>query len=393
MEIAKSVQQIKPSYIREILAAASDKNVISLAGGLPDEKTFPIELMKPTIEALPEMANVFQYGSTAGYQPLIDHLTEAYKLPASHSVMTCTGSQQGLDLIARAYVDPNDTVVMEAPCYLGAMQVFGLVQANIVTVSQDKFGPNINELEERFRTQSPKMFYAVPDFHNPTGVCWSLERREQVAALCIQYNVALIEDSPYRELRFSGNALPMVSEFCPDHSIVLRSFSKVASPGLRVGTVSGKQSYLAPIIKIKQGADLHSAVPVQAIVHGLLQHEGFPKHLDKMRELYKKRHDTLFEALRTYLPSECKITPAEGGMFIWVTLPQCDTFELAKKLLANNVAVVPSPVFYPAPETAPSAMRLNFTNATSEELVIAVKRIAKVLKKSESKAEIEAVCA
>ncbi|GAL11558.1 aspartate aminotransferase [Vibrio astriarenae] len=129
--------------------------------------------------------------------------------------MITTGSQQGLDLIARAYVNPGDKVVMEAPSYLGAMQVFGLVQANILTVSQTDFGPNLEELEQCFAEQKPKMFYAVPDFHNPTGVCWALETRQKVAELCIQYDVALIEDAPYRELRFSGEALPMVSDFCP----------------------------------------------------------------------------------------------------------------------------------------------------------------------------------
>ncbi|MFW1142195.1 aminotransferase class I/II-fold pyridoxal phosphate-dependent enzyme, partial [Vibrio parahaemolyticus] len=169
------------SYIREILAAASDKNVISLAGGLPDEKTFPIDLMKPTLENLANMPEVFQYGATAGYAPLLNFLTDYYQLPESHLAMITTGSQQGLDLIARAYVNPGDKVVMEAPSYLGAMQVFGLVQANIVTVSQTECGPNLEELEQCFSTQQPKMFYAVPDFHNPTGVCWALETRQKVA--------------------------------------------------------------------------------------------------------------------------------------------------------------------------------------------------------------------
>lgn len=152
MEIAQSLQQTKSSYIREILAAASDKNVISLAGGLPDEKTFPIDLMKPTLENLANMPEVFQYGATAGYAPLLNFLTDYYQLPESHLAMITTGSQQGLDLIARAYVNPGDKVVMEAPSYLGAMQVFGLVQANIVTVSQTECGPNLEELEQCFAT-------------------------------------------------------------------------------------------------------------------------------------------------------------------------------------------------------------------------------------------------
>ncbi|GGK41048.1 aminotransferase-like domain-containing protein [Aliivibrio fischeri] len=382
MEIAHSLQQIQSSYIREILAAASDKNVISLAGGLPDEETFPIEIMKPILESLSDMPDVFQYGATAGYAPLLEFLTQKFELPENHLPMICTGSQQGLDLIARAYINPGDTVVMEAPSYLGAMQVFGLVQASISTVSQTEFGPNLEELEQCFIQESPKMFYAVPDFHNPTGVCWSLKTRKKVAELCIQYNVAFIEDAPYRELRFTGEALPMVSSFCPQDSIVLRSFSKIASPGLRIGVVTGKKSYIEPLIKVKQGADLHSSVPMQALLLGLLKHEKFKQHMQTIQTLYKQRYDVLYNELKAQLPAQCEVNAVDGGMFIWVSLPDCDTFELASTLIANGVAVVPSPVFYPKPEGSPAALRLNFTNAKPNELVEAVNRLTNVLNKS-----------
>ncbi|WP_162048668.1 aminotransferase-like domain-containing protein [Vibrio taketomensis] len=379
MEISQSLRRIPSSYIREILAAASDPSVISLAGGLPDEQTFPIDLMAPTLAKLTEMPRVFQYDSTAGYAPLIKHLTERFALPETHSVMISTGSQQGLDLIARAYIDPNDVVVMEAPSYLGAMQVFGLVQAKIETVPQCEFGPDLAALEACFKAHKPKMFYAVPDFHNPTGVCWSLETRKKVAELCIQYQVAFIEDAPYRELRFSGEALPLVSDFCPNDSIVLRSFSKIASPGLRLGAVSGKSSFIAPLIKVKQGADLHSSVPMQALLLGLLEHEDFPQHMERICSLYQARYSVMIEQLQTQLPNSCKAYPVDGGMFVWVEIPACDTFELAKSLLSNGVAVVPSPVFYPQPEQARAALRLNFTNATEAELTEAVTRLAQGL--------------
>lgn len=380
MEIAQSLQQIESSYIREILAAATDSNVISLAGGLPDEQTFPIELMKATLENLVKIPEVFQYGATAGYAPLLKHLHYRFQLPDTHSAVICTGSQQGLDLIARTYINPNDTVVMEAPSYLGAMQVFGLVQANIVTVSQTNSGPDINQLEQCFIEHQPKMFYAVPDFHNPTGICWNLETRQKVAALCEQYQVTLIEDAPYRELRFAGEVLPLVSDFCPQNSIVLRSFSKIASPGLRMGVVTGKQAYINPLIKVKQGADLHSSVPMQAVVLGLLEHPDFDLHLEKIRALYQSRYQILFDALQKQLPDCCRVKPVEGGMFIWLTHPQCDTFALAQTLLANGVAIVPSPVFYPDTASASAGMRLNFTNAQPEQLTEAVKRISDVLK-------------
>ncbi|SJN59187.1 2-aminoadipate transaminase [Vibrio ruber DSM 16370] len=380
MEIAHSLQQTRSSYIREILSAATDKNVISLAGGLPDEQTFPIALMQPMLEKLAHMPEIFQYGATAGYQPLINYLHELYQLPDTHTAMICTGSQQGLDLIARAYFNPQDTIAMEAPSYLGAMQVFNLVQANIVTVPQTEDGPDIALLEQCFQQQQPKAFYAVPDFHNPTGVCWSLSVRQQVAALCCQYNVVLIEDAPYRELRFSGEALPLVSDFCPNHSIVLRSFSKIASPGLRIGVVTGKRGDLEPLIKVKQGADLHSSVPMQALLLGLLQHPDFEQHIQRIRHLYQSRYDCLYTALSQQLPQGCHLKPINGGMFIWLSLPDCDTFALAKTMLTKGVAVVPSPVFYPDAAPSPAALRLNFTNASPEELTEAVNRLADGLK-------------
>lgn len=253
METATSLQQIQSSYIREILSATSDENVISLAGGLPDQATFPTHLMAPTLKKLADMPEVFQYEQTAGYAPLLRFLSDEFSLPENHEALVCTGSQQGLDLLARAYINPGDPIVMESPSYLGAMQVFGLVQANILTVSQTEGGPDLAELEQHFATSAPKLFYAVPDFHNPTGVCWSAKTRKKVAALCIQYQVTLVEDAPYRDLRFSGETLPYVSQYCPDLAIVLRSFSKTVSPGMRLGVVTGKADFIQPMIKVKQG--------------------------------------------------------------------------------------------------------------------------------------------
>lgn len=381
MEISLALQQVKSSYIREILAAASDPNVISLAGGLPDESTFPTELMRETLTDMANHPKVFQYDATAGYQPLLDYLKTYFALPNTHDVMITTGSQQGLDLIARAYINPNDKVVMESPSYLGAMQVFGLVQAQLVTVPQTEQGPDLIQLEQVFAQQKPKLFYAVPDFHNPTGISWSLTTRQKVAQLCEQYDVVLVEDVPYRELRFTGEFLPLVSDFCPNHSIVLRSFSKIASPGLRLGAVSGLATYLPPMIKVKQGADLHSSVPMQALLLSLLSHPQFPEHIERIRRLYQERCQVLYQTLNNGLPNSCRVYPAEGGMFLWVEIPACDTFALAKQLLDQGVAVVPSPVFHPNPEQAPAALRLNFTNSTPDELRKAAQRLIPVLAK------------
>ena len=379
MKLAESLQKIQPSYIREILSAASAPGVISLAGGLPDALTFPLPLMSDSLIDLPNRNSLFQYGNTAGYPPLLEHFRAYYQLPTSHESIICTGSQQGLDLIARAFINPGDTIVMEAPSYLGAIQVFGLAQANIESISQRSEGPDLAELEACFSTKNITLFYAVPDFHNPTGVCWSLAVRRKVAQLCQQYNVAFIEDVPYRELRFKGVSLPLVSSFCPDISMVLRSYSKIATPGIRLGLVTGQTDWIAALNTVKQAADLHSSIPMQAVLLALLQHKGFPQHLSGLRCLYSERYETLLEQIALKLPSNCHVNNVEGGMFIWLSLPECDVDTLAKSALENGVAVVPSSVFYQDRTNVTPALRLNFTNANKGELCDAIDRLAVVI--------------
>ena len=380
MKLAKSLQNIKPSYIREILSAANSQGIISLAGGLPDQASFPLSLMQDSLSNLTNHPSLFQYGSTAGYAPLLEYFKQHYQLPSSHEGLVCTGSQQGLDLIARAFINPNDKIVMEAPSYLGAIQVFGLAQAKIESVSQQADGPNLQELEACFAQREITLFYAVPDFHNPTGVCWSLAVRHKVAQLCQQYDVTLIEDVPYRELRFSGEELPLVSSFCPDHSLVLRSFSKIATPGIRLGLVTGRADWITPLNTVKQAADLHSSIPMQVVLLDLLQHKEFPDHLERLRKLYRERCQTLIDNITHQLPSYCRINKVEGGMFLWLLLPDCNIDALAKAALTSGVAVVPSSVFYQETNCTTSALRLNFTNANEEELAEAVQRLAKVIK-------------
>ncbi len=382
MKIAQSLQQIQPSYIREILADAQAEGVISLAGGLPDGESFPMALMAQSLNNLAIRPELFQYGHTAGYGPLLDYFKQTYQQADNHSSVVCTGSQQGLDLIARAFLNPGDTVVMEAPSYLGALQVFGLAQANIESIEQRFDGPDLTQLEAKFATGNVVMFYAVPDFHNPTGVCWSLAVRQKVAQLCIQYGVTLIEDVPYRELRFNGNAQPLVSSFCKDNALVLRSFSKIATPGIRLGVVTGKTEWINPLIKVKQSSDLHSSVPMQAVLLDLLSHGQFNEHLETLRALYHTRYLTLAEQLNQKLPAGCKFNHVDGGMFIWLSLPACDTYKLAKAAIDNNVAVVPSAVFYRQGETIYPAVRLNFTNAAEAELETAVDRLVTAINKT-----------
>lgn len=376
MQIAKHLQNTQPSYIREILKAACSPDVISLAGGLPDGDSFPLHLMEASIKDLPQRPELFQYGGTAGYQPLLEFVAEDYGLFDHQSVMVTTGSQQGLDLIARSFLDKGDCVVMEAPSYLGALQVFSLAQADVHSIEQNELGPDLDALKSCFSSKCVKLFYAVPDFHNPTGVCWSLEVRKAVAELCQRYSVLFVEDAPYRELRFNGDALPMVSSFCPEHALTLRSYSKIATPGIRVGTVSGPESWIHSLIKLKQCADLHSNIPMQAVLLSLISSKEFPEHIQKICQLYGDRYRVLAKALEHYLPDTCEVNQVNGGMFVWMSLPDCNSFSFAQRLLARKVAVVPSTVFYHQNTQEKSALRLNYTNASDNEITQAVEQLA-----------------
>ena len=268
---------------------------------------------------------------------------------------------------------------MEAPSYLGALQVFGLAQAKIHSIEQTSDGPDLNQLEAAFATGSIKLFYGVPDFHNPTGVCWSLAVRKAVAELCNRYTVALVEDVPYRELRFSGDALPLVSSFCQDNAFVMRSFSKISSPGLRLGMVSAPNKWLAALVKVKQASDLHTGLPMQAVLLSLLTDEAFPKHLDMVRLNYHQRYQVLYQALQPLLGEHCECDQVQGGMFVWLKLLKADPMAVTQSLLKRNVAVVPGDVFYSRPELSKPALRLNFTHSSLAQLELAVGRLSEVL--------------
>ena len=388
MKPARHLARIKPSYIREILKVVSDENIISLAGGLPSPETFPLQMIAEASAEMAQDKSLFQYAATSGYEPLLDCLKLRYQVPETHDVLITTGSQQGIDLCARLFLNKGDTVVVESPSYLGALQIFEIAQANIVSVNQMPDGPDIDQLEQHFKSQQVKCFYAVPDFHNPTGCCWSLEKRQAVALLCMRYDVLLIEDAPYRAIRFSGDALPEVSSFCPDRAVYLQSFSKMISPGLRVAALITPKTWLPLFDKLKQATDLHTSVPSQFLAFKMLTHLDFDQHLSRTIERYKEQYQALASALAT-LGSEYSFNPVQGGMFTWLKIPQCDTLDLAKRAIENGVAVVPSSEFYSAANqniaakntpAQTSALRLNFSRNSPEVLEEGILRLSSVLK-------------
>jgi 2-aminoadipate transaminase len=379
MQTAQHVQQLRSSYIREILSAATATGMISLAGGLPAADLFPHALLQEAMIKVANNPQVFQYGETQGYAPLLEYLRTAYAVSKSHSILVTTGSQQGLDLIARTYINPGDHIALEAPSYLGALQVFTLAQASINPVAQTSGGPDLKSLQQLFESKPIKLFYAVPDFHNPTGISWSLQTRKDVAKLCQAFNVTLIEDAPYRELRFSGNTLPLVSSFCPEQAMVLRSSSKISAPGLRLGSVTGPETWINHLIRVKQTSDLHSSLPMQAVLLEILAHNNFEAHLNKVRRHYHLRYQTLAQAINKYIPTGVSFSEVEGGMFIWLQLTRGDSMAIAKAALEKGVAVVPSHVFYMDDNIQVPALRLNFSYCTPEKLTAAIQALASVI--------------
>jgi len=380
MNTTKTLQSMPPSYIREILKAANSDGVISFAGGLPYPESFPMPLIAQSLEKVATKAGLFQYGSTDGYGPLLDHCHAQYALKESHQELICNGSQQGIDLIARAYISPGDKVLVESPSYLGALQVFNLAQADIRTVTSTAKGPELGELENIFSQQDIKIFYVIPDFQNPTGICWSLESRQQVAKLCQLYNVTLLEDVPYRELRFSGKNLPLVSSFCPDHSLVLRSFSKFIAPGMRLGLVTAKDTWIQALIKVKQAADLHTNTPMQALLLDVLTHPDFALHKQNLVASYAQAYQNMANMIDQKLSQYVTFKGIEGGMFIWLNLPSCDDIKLAKEALNRGVAVVPSSVFYHSAQDEPSGLRLNFSHCSETDIETGLERLAQSIK-------------
>ena len=375
LNTAPHIQALKPSYIREILHAATTPGMISLAGGLPATESFPMEILADAMPRVARDPNLFQYGQTAGYPPLMAHLRDRYALTDDQDLLICNGSQQALDLIARAYLAPGDGVAMEMPGYLGALQIFRIAQADIVPIEQDVEGPVLETLEQSFASGKVKLFYAVPDFHNPSGVCWSLDRRKAVARLCRQYNVALVEDSPYREIRFAGEEQPMASSFCPDHAFVMRSFSKTVTPGMRIGTVSAPQNWIEPLNRIKQAADLHSNLPLQAALLFVLESPEFPAHRERVNALYGARYAALARSIRKSLGERGSFDDVEGGMFIWLKLHVPDAMGVAQLALDNGVAVVPGDVFYPDDRAPYAALRLNFSHSAEAAFDEAMERL------------------
>ncbi|MBP2044829.1 PLP-dependent aminotransferase family protein [Methanobacterium aggregans] len=383
---ADRMSKVPKSFVREILKVTEDSNIISFGGGLPNPDSFPhTEIAEAASKVLTlESREALQYSTTEGYKPLREYIAQRYckgglKVDADEILIT-NGSQQGLDLVGKVFLNKDDGVVVEHPTYLAAIQAFGMYEPKFHSVKLMEDGPDTVALENLLKKEKPKLFYCVPNFQNPTGISYSEDKRREVAGILRESGTVLVEDNPYGEIRFMGKDLPPIKKFLPD-SVLLGSFSKVVAPGIRLGWVAAGEEVMDKLVTAKQASDLHSNYLAQRIVHGFLTQYDVEKHLDKIRTMYRRQRDLMVNSIEKYFPDGVTCTKPEGGMFLWVTLPEgVSSMELFDLAIKENVAFVPGKAFY-AEDPEINTMRLNFSNSNEEKIVEGIKRLANALEK------------
>ncbi|QWU14973.1 2-aminoadipate transaminase [Paenibacillus sophorae] len=385
------------SAVRDILKLTQGGNIISLAGGLPAEDLFPLEAVREAYNrALSGHTSVLQYGITEGYTPLREKVAarlsrQGIAVSPAEVVLT-TGSQQSIDLLCRVLLDPGDTVLVESPTYLAALQVLGSYRANIVPVASDADGMLPDDLEDKLRLHKPKLLYAVPTFGNPTGATWSEGRRRSVVELCRSNGTLILEDNPYGEIAFAGGdkvGLPVLAAIDGAMGggtvVYTGTFSKIVAPALRTGWVAGSRELVSTVARAKQAADLHSSAVDQRALDELLSGFDLEGHIAAISREYAARMKALSFELRSRNWKGAHWEEPQGGMFLWLTLDKSiNTAELLPLAVARGVAFVPGEVFYPG-EPDRSTMRLNFTHTPPQLLPLAVKRLEEALEEWSSK--------
>ena len=378
--LAGRTARIKPSTIREILKLTQRSEVVSFAGGLPAPSLFPVEKLKEATANVLEQqgSSALQYSTTEGYLPLREWVADGLTVNAEQ-VQVVSGSQQGLDLVAKVLLDPGDKVIVTSPTYMGALRAFDAYEVEYLSVPVDEEGMILEELESALK-QNPKLIYAIPNFDNPTGTTLSLKRRHKVVELAKRYGIPIYEDDPYGELRFEGEPLPSLYSLAPEHVIYAGTFSKIMVPGFRLGWLVAEPDLLTVIARAKQAADLHSSTFTQMIAHEVTKDGFMASQIDKVRKHYLTQRNAMLTALEAYFPPEVTWTVPTGGMFLWVTLPEGnDTVKLLDKAVDQNVAYVPGGPFF-ATGGGDHTLRLSYSIASLAEIDEGMKRLGSVLK-------------
>ncbi|MBQ6632320.1 MAG: PLP-dependent aminotransferase family protein [Romboutsia sp.] len=389
IKFAKRIEGLKGSEIRELLKLTEKPEVISFAGGLPAPELFPIEEMKEISKVVLDESGTqaLQYSTTEGFPPLREQIAKRMNSKnktniTKDDILITNGSQQGLDFAGKAFLDEGDIVLCESPSYLGAINAFKSYRPNFIEVPTDNNGMIMEELENILSTtENIKMIYVIPDFQNPTGRTWPLERRKKFMEIINKYEIPVIEDNPYGELRFKGEGLPSLKSMDKKGLVIfLGTFSKIFCPGYRIGWTCASQKILSKFIFIKQGADLQASTISQREVSKFIDLYDLDKHVEKIKEVYERRRDLMLETMKSEFPEGIEYTHPEGGLFTWVELPShLDSRVIMQDCLKNNVAYVPGGSFFPNGGKE-NCFRLNYSNMPDDRIVEGIKRLGEVLK-------------
>lgn len=388
IKFANRMDGMKGSAIRELLKLTEQPDVISFAGGLPAPELFPIKEMEQVCSRVLEDEGraALQYSATDGYLPLREKIAKrSEKLgfrPEAKDILITAGSQQGLDFSAKIFINEGDVIICESPSYLGALSAFRAYQPKFVEIPMDENGMIIEELEKALAAYpNTKFIYTIPDFQNPTGRTMPIERRKRLMELATEYNIPVVEDNPYGELRFEGEIMPSLKCFDPKNLVImLGTFSKILAPGMRLGWVIAAPEILQKYNVAKQGADLQCSTIAQRDVNRFMEMFEIEDHIKKICKVYGERKNLMIETIKKEFPSNVTCTNPDGGLFAWATFPkEIDAAVLLKKALEQKVAFVPGEPFYPNGGNANHA-RLNYSCMSEDAIVEGITRLGRVLK-------------
>ncbi len=386
---AERVNGLKSSAIREILKITSRPEVISFAGGLPAPELFPLKEMDAASRKVFSKYGhlALQYSITEGFVPLREKIVKTLaaetERPGIGNILITQGSQQGLDLLSKLYLDRGTVIFTENPSYLGALQSFCIFEADVVPIASDKDGVNIDALLDALSRRRPSFIYLMPSFQNPTGASLSMERRKRLVEIVRKHDLTVIEDDPYGELVFEGERSPSLFELGGMRNFIhLSSFSKTIAPGLRVAYLAADEEIIKKLTLVKQGTDLQTNTLGQFLVDEYLETSNYREHIKTLRRTYGHRRDCMLSAIETHFPKSLKWNRPAGGMFLWVELPEgSDAREILRRCLEHNVAFVPGQEFFPD-GSGQNTMRLNFSNASPEKIEEGIRRMGEVLRET-----------
>ena len=376
-------QFLKPNAIRAIGKRAAEPGIIKFTAGNPSPTILPAETIKAQAACVLDKygPDALQYGLTEGFRPLREQIASRTLHTNLEDVLIISGSQQGIDLTCKLLLDPGDKVVVAAPTYTGALSTFRLYGAQFLDVACDNEGMLPDSLEAALQ-QSPTLIYCIPNFMNPTGVDMSRERRQAVVDLAQQYNVPILEDDPYGELRFVGQSCQSLYELSPEQVIYLGSYSKILAPGLRLGWLLAKEELMFPLVNAKQASDLQSPTFTQMLVYEVSQSGFLAEQIDRLRRFYHQQRNHLLEAVNQHFPAEIIYHPPAGGFFLWCELPpERDATLLVEEALRAGVAYVPGRPFF-AHDNGHNTLRLSYSSVPLEEMEEGILRLASVLRQA-----------